>query len=413
MTEADADAVTAADVEAAARAIDGAVLRTPTIRAPALSEMAGCEVWLKLENLQDTGAFKVRGALNKLLSLDAAQRRAGVVTMSAGNHAQGVARHAGRLGIPATVVMPRATPFTKIERTEAYGAKVVLHGDSLAAAADHARHLGERQGRAFVHPFDDPKVIAGQGTVALEMLADMPDLDVLVVPVGGGGLIGGMALAAKSRRPDIAVIGVQAAAHASMRAALRGEAAPGGGSTLAEGIAVKSPGRLTLPLVRRLVDEVLAVPEATIEGAVHLLVERQKIVAEGAAAAPLAAVLGAPQRFAGRRVGLVISGGNIDGRLLASILMRGLSRAGRMARLRIEIDDAPGALARTAEVIAKGGGNIIEIFHQRLFMDVPVKMAEVDVLVETTDRGHIADIVTGLQRAGFPTRLLRGTAEEE
>lgn len=413
MSQESAEAVTAADVEAAARAIAGAVLHTPTVHAPALSDMTGCELWLKLENLQDTGSFKVRGALNRLLALSDEQRRAGVITMSAGNHAQGVARHARGLGIPATIVMPRPTPFTKVERTEALGGKVVLEGETLAEAARHAHALAEREGLAFVHPFDDARVIAGQGTVGLEMLADAPGLDTLVVPIGGGGLISGIALAAKARNPDIEVIGVQAEANPSMHAALGGAESGAPGPTLAEGIAVKTPGRLTLPIVRRLVSEVLLVGEAAIECAVNLLVDRQKIVAEGAAAAALAAVQRYPERFAGRRVGIVISGGNIDQRLLASILMRGLSRAGRMARLRIEINDAPGALARTAGIIAQGGGNIIEIFHQRLFMDVPVKMAEVDVLVETTDSGHIEDIVAALNAAGSPTRVLRSTAEAE
>lgn len=413
MSQESAEAVTAADVEAAARAIAGAVLHTPTVHAPALSDMTGCELWLKLENLQDTGSFKVRGALNRLLALSDEQRRSGVITMSAGNHAQGVARHARRLGIPATIVMPRPTPFTKVERTEALGGKVVLEGETLAEAARHAHALAEREGLVFVHPFDDARVIAGQGTVGLEMLADAPGLDTLVVPIGGGGLISGIALAAKARNPDIEVIGVQAEANPSMHAALGGAESGAPGPTLAEGIAVKTPGRLTLPIVRRLVSEVLLVGEAAIECAVNLLVDRQKIVAEGAAAAALAAVQRYPERFAGRRVGIVISGGNIDQRLLASILMRGLSRAGRMARLRIEINDAPGALARTAGIIAQGGGNIIEIFHQRLFMDVPVKMAEVDVLVETTDSGHIEDIVAALNAAGSPTRVLRSTAEAE
>lgn len=403
--------VTLADIEAAAAAIAGHVLRTPLLAAPELSALAGADIALKLENLQRAGSFKTRGALVKLASLDAAQRRAGVVAMSAGNHAQGVAFHARHLGVPATIVMPRFTPFTKVERTRALGARVMLEGDSLGEAERFAHDLAEREGLAFVHPYDDPLVIAGQGTVALEMLADAPGLEVLVVPVGGGGLVAGIAVAAKALRPGIEIVGVQAELYPAMLQALRGQPCHAAGSTLAEGIAVKTPGRLTLPLVRDLVDDILLVGESALEKAVQTLLEGQKLLVEGAGAAPLAAVLAHRRRFAGRRLGLVVSGGNIDPRLVASILMRGLMRAGRMARLRIELSDAPGALAQVAALVGACGGNIIEVHHQRLFSDVPVKYAEIDVLVETTGTQHLADLIERLRAAGFPTRPLGSTAE--
>jgi threonine dehydratase len=404
-------AVTLDDVRAAAGAIAGAVLRTPAVTAPALAELAGAaELVLKLETLHPTGSFKERGALNKLLSLDAGARAAGVIAVSAGNHAQGVAYHARRLGIPATIVMPADTPFTKVERTEGFGARVVLRGAGLAEARAAAEAIAAAEGLTFVHPYDDPAVIAGQGTVALELIADHPGLDALIVPVGGGGLVSGIAVAAKALQPGIAVIGVESALYAGMAHALGRCPAPPGGTTLAEGIAVKEPGRLTLPICRDLVDDILLVDEAALERAVATLLDVEKLVAEGAGAAPLAAVLADPARFHGKRVGLVLSGGNIDARLLASILQRQLVRAGRLVRLRIEISDMPGALAKIAGIIGENGGNIVEIYHQRLFQDVPVKLAEVDAVIETRNPRHVGALVAALAGAGFPTRLLSSSA---
>lgn len=404
--------ISLADIEAAARQIAGAVSRTPAIAATGLAEtIPTAGMFLKLENLQDSGSFKARGALVRLLALGEAERLRGVIAMSAGNHAQGVAWHARRLGIPATIVMPRTTPFTKVLRTEALGASVVLEGDGLSESEAHARALAQRDGLAFIHPYDDFHIIAGQGTVGLEFLADCPDLDTLVVPVGGGGLIAGIATAAKALRPGLQIIGVQAASYATMtRRTPTMAIAPAPLQTLAEGIAVKRPGALTRPIIEALVDDVVAVDETGIERAVELLFERQKIVAEGAGAASLAAMLVDPDRFAGRKVGLVVSGGNIDNRLMASILMRGLVRAGRLARLRIEISDAPGTLSKVTSLIGANGGNIVEVYHQRLFQDIPVKYAELDVVVETTDTAHLRTMVEALVSAGFPTRLLGTSA---
>jgi threonine dehydratase len=400
------------DIRAAAAAIAGAVLRTPAVRAPALSELVGGDIVLKLETLHPTGSFKERGALTKLLSLDAAQRRAGIIAMSAGNHAQGVAYHARRLGIPATIVMPADTPFTKVERTEAYGARVVLRGAGLAEARGAADEIARAQDLSVVHPYDDAKVIAGQGTVALELLADHPDLDAIIVPVGGGGLVAGIAVAAKTIKPAIEIIGVQCALYAAMLHALGRGPAPSGGTTLAEGIAVKEPGALTTTIVAALVDDIVLADEDALERAVAALLDVEKLVVEGAGAAPLAALLAAPARFSGKRVGLVLSGGNIDARLLASILQRQLVRAGRLVRLRIEISDLPGALAKIAGIIGENGGNIIEIYHQRLFQDVSVKLAEVDAVLETRNPRHVGELIASLAAAGFPTRLLSSTAVE-
>ena len=406
--------VTLADIRRAAAAIAGAVAHAPTIAAPGLSELAGCEIHLKLETLHRTGSFKERGALNKLLTLSPAQQRNGVVAMSAGNHAQGIAYHAQRLGIPATIVMPLGTPFIKIERTEALGATVVLNGDSLAAAREAAQALARDHEFAFIHPYDDPAVIAGQGTIALELLADRPDLDTIIVPVGGGGLISGIAVAAKSLKPEIDIVGVQSTLYPSMYRLLRGEepGPPAEAATLAEGIAVKEPGRLTRRIVEALASDIRLVDEAMLEDAVEILLDRQKLVAEGAGAAGLAAILAAPERFAGRRVGIIVSGGNIDVRLLASILMRGLVHEGRLVRLRAELPDVPGALSRVSGIIGKHAGNIVEVHHQRLFHDTSVKRAELDVVVETQNRRHVEVLIAALNAAGFPTRLLLGAAEE-
>ncbi len=403
--------VTIADIRRAEAAIAGAVGHTPLVRAEALSQMAGCEVFLKLETLHPTGSFKERGALNKLLSLNANERGAGVVAMSAGNHAQGVAYHARRLGIPATIVMPQGTPFTKIDRTEALGATVVLEGRGLTDARRAADALARERGLVPVHPYDDPKVIAGQGTIALEMLADNPELDALIVPIGGGGLISGIAVAARAVSPRIEIVGVQSAAYPSMYRVLRGEdpGAPAEAPTLAEGIAVKEPGELTRRIVAALVSDVRLVDEAQLEAAVELLIERSKLVVEGAGAAGVATLLADPARFRGRKIGIVLTGGNIDARLLASLLMRGLVRGGRFVRLRAELPDLPGVLARVSGIIGGLGGNIVEVHHQRLFHDVSVKRAELDVVVETQNRRHVDTIIDALIAAGFPTRLLSGS----
>jgi threonine dehydratase len=404
--------VTIADIRAAAAAIAGEVMRTPTIAAPALSALTGAEVFLKLETLHPTGSFKERGALNKLKSLTAAQRQAGVIAMSAGNHAQGVAYHAQRLGIPTTIVMPEGTPFTKIERTEAYGATVVLRGEGLGEARQAADVIAAERGLAFVHPYDDPAIIAGQGTIGLELLADVPGLDTIVVPIGGGGLISGISIAAKALSPAVEIVGVQCARYPAMCQALNGEPASldSGGQTIAEGIAVKEPGVLTRAVVAALVADIILVDETALERAVDTLAGVAKLVVEGAGAAGLAALFTAPQRFAGRKVALVLCGGNIDARLLASILMRGLVRSGKLVRLRVEISDSPGVLAKITGIIGGRGGNIVELYHQRLFQDVPVKEAEVDLVVETRNAAHVGEIVQALGAGGFQTRLLSSMA---
>jgi threonine dehydratase len=407
--------VTVGAVRDAAAAIAEAIARSPVIEAPALSELAGTEIHLKIETQHRTGSFKERGALAKLLTLDTSQRRAGVVAMSAGNHAQGVAYHARRLGIPATIVMPEGTPFIKIDRTEAFGATVVLKGDSLIAARKAADMLACERRLVNVHPYDDRDVIAGQGTIGLELLADRPDLDTLVVPIGGGGLISGIAVAAKALKPEIEIVGVQSTLYPSMYRLLRGEdpGPPAAAATLAEGIAVKEPGRLTRHIVKALVSEIRLVDDVMLEAAVETLLERQKLVVEGAGASGLAAVLTAPERFRNKRVGIVITGGNIDSRLLASILMRGLVREGRLVRLRCELPDVPGALSRLSGVIGKHAGNIVEVHHQRLFHDTSVKRAELDVVVETQNRRHVEALIGALVAAGFPTQLLLSSADDQ
>jgi threonine dehydratase len=405
-------AVTIEDIRAAQALIVGQVERTPCAHSRTLSKIAGCEVFLKLENEQYTASFKDRGAYVKLSSLDAAERARGVIAVSAGNHAQGVAYHAQRLGIPATIVMPKGTPFIKVIHTRAFGADVVIEGEDLSQARARAEAIRAERGLVFVHPYDDDKIIAGQGTVALEMLADHPDLDALIMPIGGGGLMAGMSVAAKAVKPSIALHGVQTELYPSMAGALRGGPAPTGGQTIAEGIAVKEPGVRTKEIIGRLAEDIFLVGEGAIEEAVLMLLEIEKTVAEGAGAAPLAALLANRARFAGKRVGLVVSGGNIDTRILASILMRGLVRQGRLIRLRVKISDKPGTLAKVAEVVGELGGNIVEIYHQRLFYDVPVKLAELDVVVETRDMAHAEDIKARLDRAGFPTRILGGTTAD-
>lgn len=404
--------VSIADIRAAADLLAGQVVRTPSIPAPRLGESLGCELYLKLENLQATGSFKDRGSLVKLLSLTPDQAKTGVIAMSAGNHAQGVAYHAQRLGIPATIVMPEFAPFTKVERTKDFGARVVLTGDTLDASATAAREIAEREGLTFVHPFDDEKIVAGQGTIGLEMLADQPDLETIVVPIGGGGILSGIAIAAKALKPEIDMVGCEAALFPSMSQALKGDTATSGGQTLADGIAVKIPGALTREIVGRLVGDILIVDEALIETAVVRLVEEQKIVAEGAGASGIAAIIANPDRFKGRKVGAVICGGNIDVRMLSWVLTRGLVRDGRLVRMRIEIVDRPGVLAKIAQCIGARGGNIIEVYHQRLFYDVPAKQADVDVIVETRNAAHVEEIVAELQKTGFRTRVLESRSIE-
>jgi threonine dehydratase len=398
--------VTLADVEQAAQRIAGAVVRTPCLRSETLSRIAKADIWIKFENLQFTASFKERGALNTLLQLTPEERQRGVIAMSAGNHAQGVAYHAGRLGIPATIVMPSFTPNTKVTHTRGHGAAVVLHGDTLAEAAAEAHRIAAERQLVFVHPYDDPRIIAGQGTIALEMLEDAPALDTIVAPVGGGGMIAGCAVAARGLKPDIKVIGVETAGYSAMRQLLAHEPVTTGGDTIAEGIAVRDIGRLPLDLCQKLLDKVVSVDEAAIEHAIALLLEVEKTVAEGAGAAGLAALLAYPGLFAGRNVGLVLSGGNIDTRLLASVLMRGLVRDGRIVRLRLRITDAPGQLARVATIIGKAGGNIVEVQHGRLFGGVVAKAADLHVTIESRDRPHIGEIVSALQAGGFTVRVL-------
>ena len=394
------------EIKAAAEAIAGEVVRTPLVPAPRLSQILGCELSLKLENLQFTGSFKDRGALNKLKSLGAEEAERGVIAMSAGNHAQGVAYHAQRLGIPATIVMPEFAPFTKVERTRSFGARVVLAGETIDAAAEAAREIQKAEGLTFIHPYDDPLIVAGQGSIGLEMLADQPDLEVIVVPIGGGGVISGVALAAKALKPEIRILGVEAELFPSMYQAVHDQAPTAGGNTLADGIAVKTPGGLPKSIIEELVEEILLVDEATIEAAVQLLVEEQKLVAEGAGAAGVAAIMKHPERFAGRKTAAVICGGNIDVRLLSWVLTRGLARDGRLVRLRVDIVDRPGVLARICDCIGQTGGNIIEVYHQRMFYDVPPKQAEVDVMVETRNSGHVEEIIEKLTAAGFTSRVL-------
>ena len=399
--------VSLADVRAAAARIKGAVVHTPCLRSETLSRIAKADVWIKFENLQFTASFKERGALNTLLQLTDEERRRGVIAMSAGNHAQGVAYHAGRLGIPATIVMPSFTPNTKVKHTRGHGARVILIGDTLAEAAAEAHRLADAEKLVFVHPYDDARIIAGQGTIALEMLADAPEIDTLVVPVGGGGMLAGCAVAARGLKPDVRMIGVESAGYSAMRQLLAGEPVTVGGDTIAEGIAVRDIGQAPLTIARTLVDRVLAVDEVAIERAIALFLEVEKTVAEGAGAAGLAALLAHPEVFEGRKVGLILCGGNIDTRLLASVLLRGLVRDGRIVRLRLMIGDAPGQLARVAGLIGGAGGNIVEVLHQRLF-GVVAKATELDVTVETRDRAHLGELLAALQSDGFKVRVLEG-----
>jgi len=398
--------VTLADVRAAAEIIDGQVERTPMRASRTLSEITGAQVWVKFENMQFTASFKERGALNKLSQLSEAERKQGVIAASAGNHAQGVAYHAKRLGIPATIVMPQTTPFTKVEHTQAFGARVLLQGQTFDEAKAFADQLEKDEGLIRIHPFDDPLIIAGQGTIGLEMLEGVPDLDTLVVPIGGGGQISGIAIAAKAISPNIRIIGVQAAMYAGMVAALSKGEKPIGGASIAEGIAVKEPGRITREIVDALVDEIVLVQEEHLERSITLFLAVEKTVAEGAGAAGLAALLAHPNKFAGRKVGLVLCGGNIDLRLLSSVLNRALVREKRLANIRIIGDDRPGLLAKVSKIIGDEGANIIDVAHNRLALDVPAKGAEFDILIETRDGQHTEDVVDALDAAGYPPRKL-------
>jgi threonine dehydratase len=393
-----------AEIEAAAERIAGAVVRTPTMLSRILSERTGATVYVKFENLQHSGAYKERGALNKLLLMEPAVRARGVIAASAGNHSQALAYHAARLGVPATIVMPASTPTIKVSQTEGHGAEVILHGELYDEAYAEARRLAEERGLTFVHPFDDLEVIAGQGTVALEMLADAPDIDLLVVPIGGGGLISGIATAARALKPGIGIVGVQAELYPSMYAKFTRANLPCAGDTIAEGIAVKSPGMLTSGIINQVVDEIVLVPERAIESAIALLVEAEKTVAEGAGAAGLAALLADPERFRGRTVGLVITGGNIDTHLLANVLLRELARSGRMTRLRIQLQDRPGALAAVVKLFDTHKVNIVEVYHQRVFTNLPAKDAAIDVECEARDAAQLTRLSDALHEAGFIVR---------
>ncbi len=407
-------AVTLDDIRAAAALLQGEVIRTPLMPAQRLSRRLGCELYLKLENLQYTGSFKDRGAFVKLKSLTEAEAKRGVIAMSAGNHAQGVAYHAKRLGIPATIVMPEFAPLTKVEQTRNFGARVILTGDTLDASAVAAREIAEQDGLSFVHPYDDPKIIAGQGTVGLEIMEDQPDLDTVIVPIGGGGVLSGSAIAMRALDSKARFYGVEAALYPSMYQAIHDQEPRLGGHTLADGIAVKKPGALTRPIIEEMVEDIMMVDESAVETAVVMLVELQKVVAEGAGAASLAALLDEDfcARLAGQKVGLVVTGGNIDVRLLSWVLTRGLVRDGRIVRLRIDIVDRPGVLAKVAGCIGDSGGNIIEVYHQRLFYDVPAKEAEVDAIVETRNAEHVAEILERLEANGFPTQILSARAAD-
>jgi len=404
--------VTIADIEAARRVIQGVVLRTPMLPAPKLSALTGAEVFVKYENLQVTNSFKDRGALVKLASLSQAERKRGVIAMSAGNHAQAVAYHAARLGIPATIIMPVTTPFVKVAATRAHGAEVLLHGETITEAQARCEQIQAQRGLTLVHPYDDAHIIAGQGTIALEMLEEVGDLDTLVIPIGGGGLIAGNAIAARALNPKIEIIGAESALYPSFWNALTGGTRPIGGATLAEGIAVKNVGKLTLPVVRDLVAEIVLVDEAHVERAVNAYLTLQKTMAEGAGAAGLAAMLSKRERFRGKKVGLILCGGNIDPRILASIMVRELERDSRIVSFRLTIPDQPGVLGTIATRLGALGANILEVDHRRLFLDVPAKGAKLDVTMETRDNTHAEEILSALAAEGYqPVRIETGRIE--
>ena len=389
------------DIEQAAERLQGQLLDTPCVESRTLSQLTGAQVFLKFENLQYTASFKERGACNKLAQLTPEEGKRGVIAMSAGNHAQGVAYHAQRLGLRAVIVMPRFTPGVKVERTRGFGAEVVLHGDTLDEARAHALLLAEREGLVFVHPYDDEAIVAGQGTVGLEMLRAVPTLQTLVVAVGGGGLIAGMATAAKALKPGIEVIGVQTTRFPAMVNAVKGTHHPQGTSTIADGIAVGTPGEITQAIIRERVDDLLLVDEGDIEQAMVMLLEIEKTLVEGAGAAGLAALLKYPERFAGKQVGLVLCGGNIEPLLLAAIIERGMVRAGRLARIKVSVRDIPGSLAKITATVADAGANIDEVHHQRAFTVLAVQSVEIELVIQTRGRSHIQDVISALNAAGF------------
>ena len=393
-------------IKAAAKRMQGQLLRTPCVASRTLSDITGAQVFLKFENLQFTASFKERGACNKLVQLTPEERQRGVIAMSAGNHAQGVAYHAQRLGLRAVIVMPRFTPGVKVERTRGFGAEIVLHGDTLDEARQHALTLADQQQLVFVHPYDDADIVAGQGTVAIEMLHDVPDLDTLVVSVGGGGLIAGMATAAKAMQPGIEIIGVQTARFPAMVNAIKGTLYPQGLSSIAEGIAVGTPGQITRAIIAALVTDLVLVDEGDIEQAIVMLLEIEKTLVEGAGAAVLAALLKYPERFKGKRVGLVLSGGNIDPLLLAAIIERGMVRAGRLARVRVSARDVPGTLAKITATVAEAGANIDEVHHQRAFTTLAAQNVEVELVIQTRGPQHIADVLDRLLKAGLEAQVI-------
>jgi len=396
--------VTMQDVLTAHAAIKDSIEHTPSRKSRTLSAITGADVHLKFEIFQYTAAYKERGALNRLLAMSDDEKSRGVIAMSAGNHAQGVSYHAARLGIPVTIVMPENTPFNKVKRTEELGAKVVLAGKDLAEATDAARALEKEYNLLFIHPFDDPLVIAGQGTVGLELVESFPELDTLVVPIGGGGLIAGMAVAAKALNPDIHIIGIQSTAFASMKAALAGNTIESGGQTIAEGIAVVNPGVVTHSLIEALVDDVMIVPESRIESAIVMLMEVEKVVVEGAGATGLAALLEYPEFFKGKKVGTVLTGGNIDSRMLSACIMRELFNDGRLSRLRIILLDQPGSLATVSAMVADAGANVLEVGHRRELGAISLKYTEMELVVETKDRDHTVQVISKLEAAGFTVR---------
>lgn len=397
-------AVTLESVRAAHERIADSIIRTPTLKSITLSEMTGADVWLKFENLQFTASFKERGALNKLLQLSDSERKRGVIAASAGNHAQGVAYHGARLGVPVTIVMPKHTPTVKVQQTEGHGATIVLHGERFDDAQARAYEIAEERGFVFVHPFDDADIASGQGTAAIEMLEDVPEIDTLCVPIGGGGLISGMGVAAKAMKPKLELIGVEAELYPSTYSKMRGLKLPCEGDTLAEGIAVKEPGALTLEIIREIVDDILLVGERDLERAVSLLLQIEKTVVEGAGAAGLAAMLDHPAKFKGKNVGLILCGGNIDTRLLANVLLRDLARDGRLARLRIRLQDRPGALYKVVRVFDQEQVNIIEVYHQRIFTTLPAKGLITDIECETRDRAHLDRLIGALEKEGYEVK---------
>ncbi|MEM8646677.1 MAG: threonine ammonia-lyase [Pseudomonadota bacterium] len=398
--------VTIDHIHAAREALQGQVVRTPMLHAPKLSELTGAEIWVKYENMQVTNSFKDRGAYIRLSKLSDSQKEKGVIAMSAGNHAQAVAYHARRLGIPATIVMPQFTPFTKVERTQAHGAEVVLSGETLDDARSTVEDMIESRGLTLVHPYDDEDVIAGQGTIALEMLEEAPDLETLVIPIGGGGILAGNAISSRSVNPKMELIGVEAELYPSMYNLVRGKEMKCGGTTLADGIAVKSAGMKTSAIIQELADDIRLVSEAQIEGAVNAYFSHQKTSAEGAGASPLAAVMADPDHFAGRKVGLILCGGNIDPRIMASVIYRELERDQRIVNIRVTIDDRPGVLAAIANIIGETGANILEVAHSRMFLEVSAKGAELDFMVETRGPDHVSMLVEKLEAADFRVRVL-------